>query len=206
MNLIQTILSIGFLFSGISYGELLQSSTEETEPALPGIEIFNFEDNEPRWFTVDDDVMGGVSSSQFEIIDPGYMSFYGSMSLDNNGGFSSVRSEWNPTDLSTYDGVILRVYGDGNDYRLRIRSTETGRDITYNALFETRADQWGIVYIPFDIMVPTYRGFIMNVDPLDTSSIGSFGIMLSDKQEGEFQLLVDWMRAVREEDLGNANW
>jgi hypothetical protein len=41
----------------------------------------------------------------------------------------------------------------------------------------------------------------MNVEPLDPASIGSFGFMLSDKQPGEFDLQVDWIRAVTEEAL-----
>jgi hypothetical protein len=50
-------------------------------------------------------------------------------------------------------------------------------------------------------MVPTYRGFVMNVDQLDNANISSFGFMLSDKQPGEFGLQVDWIRAVSQEEL-----
>jgi hypothetical protein len=50
-------------------------------------------------------------------------------------------------------------------------------------------------------MVPTYFGYIVDVGRLDTRNIGSFGFMLSDKQPGEFDLQVDWIRAISEEDL-----
>ena len=168
---------------------------------LPGAEIFGFEGNEPGWYTVDDNVMGGVSSSTVEILEPGVLVFTGRMSLENNGGFSSVRSEWSPTNLSRADGVLLRVAGDGKLYRLRIRSTQTGRDISYNASFETVPDTWKVIYIPFDLMMPTFRGFLMDVGTLDPATIASFGFMLSDKQPGEFGLRVDWIRAVSEEEL-----
>lgn len=170
---------------------------------LPGYELFTFAPNEPSWFTVDDDVMGGVSSSTTAIIEPNILVFTGTMSLENNGGFSSVRSEWSLMNLSDADGVLLRVLGDGKTYRLRIRTESVGRGISYNAIFQTQPNQWQTLYVPFADMVPTYRGFLMDVGPLDTSTIGSFGFMLSDKQAGAFSFQVDWIRAVRQADLPN---
>lgn len=203
MNTIQTIFLISTLFLGLSNEKSKGSYTSRDEPTLPGIEIFNFQTNEAYWYTVNDDVMGGISSSSVEIINPGYLSFSGSMSLENNGGFASARSDWAPIDLAEYDGILLRVFGDGNIYRLRIRTAEAGREISYNALFEAPSDKWNLIYIPFEIMIPTYRGFVMDVGPLDESSIGSFGLMLSDKQDGDFSLAVDWIRAVNEDELYN---
>jgi|SaaInl7_200m_RNA_FD_contig_31_457507_length_1012_multi_7_in_0_out_0_1 NADH dehydrogenase [ubiquinone] 1 alpha subcomplex assembly factor 1 len=179
----------------------MPTETPSPTTSIPGIDIFTFGDNEPRWYTVDDSVMGGISRSRVELIAAGILSFTGTMSLENNGGFSSMRSEWSPTNLNGYDGVVLRVSGDGQLYRLRIRTAETGSDIAYNAIFETSPNTWELIYIPFESMVPTYRGFVMDVDPLDPGSIGSFGFMLSDKQDGEFELFVDWIRAVSEQDI-----
>lgn len=185
--------------------EMDTSTIMEQKSALPGIELFNFYSGEPSWYTVDDRVMGGVSVSTVEIIDPNMLRFSGTMSLDSNGGFSSARSDWNPVNLDGYDGILLRIQGDGNLYRLRIRTAETGSEISFNAIFETN-EEWQIFYIPFSKMVPTYRGVVVNVDPLNPASIGSFGFMLSDKQPGEFNLQVDWIRAVSEEALLDFNW
>ncbi len=180
---------------------LLTPTPEPTVSPLPGTLIFTFTGDEPGWYTVDDDVMGGVSSSTVEFVDPSLLSFTGDMSLENNGGFASVRSDWTPMNLSDADGVLLRVLGDGNLYRLRIRTKTTGSDISYNALFQTTPETWSIVYIPFTDMLPTYRGFLMDVGELDRANIGSFGFMLSDKQPGKFRLLVDWIRAVSEKEI-----
>lgn len=176
---------------------------EPEEVRLPGIELFDFMGQGPAWYTVDDDVMGGVSSSAVAIVENDLL-FSGTMSLDNNGGFSSVRSQWAPVNLSRFDGVLLRVLGDGKAYRFRIRGLETGRDISYNAVFQTTPDTWELVYIRFADMVPTYFGTTVNVGELDTAAIGSFGFMLSDKQAGEFELLVDWIRVVSETELQEA--
>ncbi len=168
---------------------------------LPGVQLFNFIAGEPRWFSLDDSVMGGISSSSPAIVEPDLLAFSGTMSLDNNGGFASVRSEWQPVDLGEMDGILLRVYGDGQTYRLRIQTAATGRDISYNALFRTTPNEWQIVYIPFAEMVPTYFGYVADVGPIDRASIGSFGFMLSDNQPGEFELFVDWVRAISEQEL-----
>ena len=176
-------------------------STGAIEQNIPGNTLFAFSGDEPGWYTVDDDVMGGVSSSMVGVSETGQLLFAGTMSLENNGGFASVRSYWQRMDLSSYDGVLMRVLGDGNSYRLRIRTEETGRNISYNALFETTPETWKLVYIPFEDMVPTYFGRTLALDPVDRASIGSFGIMLSDKQPGEFALAVDWMRTVTEDEL-----
>jgi monofunctional biosynthetic peptidoglycan transglycosylase len=178
-----------------------EANQQPADLLLLGDAVFNFDQGEPGWYTVDDNVMGGVSSSTVNIQDSGILSFQGTMSLENNGGFSSVRSDWRPIDLSNADGVLLRVSGDGKVYRLRIQSASTGGEIAYNAIFETNPDRWDIVYIPFADMVPTYRGFVMNVGKLDAKNIGSFGFMLSDKQTGEFELQVDWIRAISQKDL-----
>lgn len=179
------------------------------ETPLPGQSLFRFVEGEAGWYIVDDDVMGGRSNSRATIVEgngngtdnANILRFFGTMSLENNGGFSSVRSDWQPIDLSGTDGILLRVLGDGKAYRLRIRSTETGPNVTYNALFQTTPDAWQLVYIPYDGMVPTLRGFRMDVGPLDPAKISAFGFMLSDKQPGEFALAVNWIRAVSEAEI-----
>ncbi len=64
-----------------------EESTLESE-VLPGVLLFDFQPGSERWNSVDDNVMGGVSSSNGRILDEGYLLFSGNMSLENNGGFS----------------------------------------------------------------------------------------------------------------------
>mgnify|MGYP001794145454 CR=1 FL=1 len=48
------------------------------------------------WSIVDDVVMGGRSAGHFKINREGHGEFYGTVSLENNGGFSSVRYAFDP--------------------------------------------------------------------------------------------------------------
>ena len=168
----------------------------------PGTPVFDFEGREPEWNIVNDSVMGGVSSSTVRVDkNAERLTFSGNVSLENNGGFASTRSQWAAYNLEAYDGIALRVRGDGNIYRFRIRTEAAGPGISYTALFETEAGAWQEVYIPFAEMVPLYRGYVVNdAGALDASSVRSFGLMVSDKQQGEFLLEVDWINAVREKN------
>ena len=55
--------------------------------------LYHFDKNSSPsdWRIVDDVVMGGRSDGSFRINDAGNGVFEGSISLENNGGFSSVR-------------------------------------------------------------------------------------------------------------------
>lgn len=168
----------------------------------PGTTLFNFAGQGPSWNIINDNVMGGLSMSSVRIDqEREQMTFSGSVSLENNGGFASARSQWLRYDLGEFDGVALRVRGDGHVYRFRIRTEETGPAVSYTALFQTEKDVWQDVYIPFRDMVPLYRGYVVDkAGPLDASSVRSFGLMVADKQSGDFELDIDWINAVREKE------
>ncbi len=63
---------------------------DDTTKSLFG---FSRTDAAGEWQTVNDGVMGGVSDGRFRITDKKTLEFYGTLSLENNGGFASVRSK-----------------------------------------------------------------------------------------------------------------
>ncbi len=160
--------------------------------------LFDYDEDEPAWYTVNDDVMGGVSTSMVTTdAKTQRLVFSGNLSLENNGGFASIRSQWSDYDLTGYDGIFLRVRGDGRTYQFRIRTEETGSEIAYATLIETEVGIWKDIYVSLEEMIPVYRGVIVRRAPaLNPGSIRSFGFMLADKQEGEFFLEVETLSAV----------
>ena len=72
------------------------------------------------WQTVNDGVMGGVSDGRFKINEGKTLEFSGALSLENNGGFASVRSRPKKLGLETGDVLIARLRGDGRDYTLNL--------------------------------------------------------------------------------------
>jgi hypothetical protein len=151
------------------------------------------------WLVVNDDVMGGISSSTMEVTPEGIGVFAGRLSLENNGGFASVRTQLESGDLSSFVGFVLRVRGDGRRYQVRLRTDDRFDGIAYRAEFETELDRWIEVVLPFGAFVPTYRGYIpTNATPLDPGAIRQFGILIGDEREGAFRLEIERVVAVRE--------
>jgi monofunctional biosynthetic peptidoglycan transglycosylase len=151
---------------------------------------------ESSWQAINDGVMGGLSQSQLSGTSAGTAVFMGVVSLENNGGFASVRMSLDEADLSEYDGLALRVLGDGKRYRLRLRSEDRSDAVAYQATFDTAGDVWQVVEIPFASFLPTYRGRTpRDAPPLDISKIRQIGFMIAGKQEGRFRLEIAWVRA-----------
>lgn len=152
--------------------------------------------DEPEWGAVNDGVMGGLSRGGPRIRE-GVLHFTGTLSLENNGGFSSVRTRPGNHDLSTAKAMILRVKGDGRTYQLRI-STDArhrGSRISYGAEFATTAGEWVEVKVPFVSLVPSHHGRQLDGPPLDLSKVEEIGLLIGDGKAGDFALAVEWMRA-----------
>lgn len=155
-------------------------------------------DRPVEWQPINDGVMGGLSRSRFTATADGRGLFEGEVSLANNGGFASVRTNIGPLDLSEYEGIALRVRGDGKRYRLRLHDDSGLDTIAYQACFDTDADQWIETRLSFRLFQPTFRGRRPgNAPPLDTAGIRQLGLMIADRQAGPFRLEVDWIGAFR---------
>jgi len=144
------------------------------------------------WYAVNDVVMGGVSRSEFGQAAAGIARFHGRVSLENSGGFASVRTpprDWNTAGARAF---VLRVRGDGRTYKFTIRTGDGFDGIQYQQRFTPAADQWCDVRLPVDQFVPTFRGRRVPFAPaLDAAKVRALGLMVSDKQAGDFELLVD---------------
>ena len=158
--------------------------------------IVNFEDptSPVEWMVVNDNVMGGVSRSSISISKEGYMLFNGNVSLDYGGGFASVRSSYGNWDIGMFDGFVLKFWGDGKTYQFRCRTGNNFDGVAYRLYFETNSEKWQEIRLPFSKFVPTFRGRILsNVKPLDPNEIRNLGLMISDKQSGNFNLKIAWI-------------
>lgn len=157
-------------------------------------------DNRLEWRAVNDGVMGGVSQSAIQPTEENTGLFSGVLSLENNGGFASVRTELGTCDLSEEAGLELRVKGDGRTYQVRLRTDDRFDGIAYRADFDTSEDEWITAQIPFDRFQATFRGSrVADAPPLDVSRIRQLAFMLADKRPGRFSLEIDYARGWRED-------
>jgi len=149
-----------------------------------------------RWQSIDDRIMGGCSLSGAEFIAGGGLRFCGGVSLDNHGGFASIRSPEGDYALSGRDGLLLKVRGDGKRYKLGLRTDRFFDGVSYQAPFQTVAGQWLEIALPFNGFVATHHGQQLTMAaPLDPAGIQSFGLFIADRQAGPFQLEVAWLKA-----------
>jgi NADH dehydrogenase [ubiquinone] 1 alpha subcomplex assembly factor 1 len=165
--------------------------------AATDVTLFDFSaaTNADSWQIVNDDVMGGVSTSSISLRN-GVAVFRGEVSRDNNGGFASVRSSPAPQNLAGLDAFVVRARGDGRRYKFTVR-TENGFDAPiYQCAFTTKRGEWNEHRLPFKDFVPTFRGrTLTNVPPLNPVGVVSVGLLISDKQEGPFKLELAWIKA-----------
>jgi hypothetical protein len=158
--------------------------------------IVDFARGAEAWPSIDDAVMGGVSSSEMTVED-GIASFRGSVSFDNNGGFASVRSRPERRDLSAFDGLILRMRGDGKRYGFRIRTSASFDGVSYQATVSPPAGEWRDVVLPFSDFVPVWRGrTVADHPPLDPAQVTTFGLIIA-RQEGPFRIDLANIRGFR---------
>jgi hypothetical protein len=102
------------------------------------------------WRAVDDIVMGGVSRSTFRQAQPGVASFSGNVSLENFGGFASVRTPPRDWDTAGATAFLLRVRGDGHAYKFTIRTGDGFDGIQYQARFTVARSGEGACTRPDD--------------------------------------------------------
>ena len=153
--------------------------------------IFDFNKNSDikKWTVVDDKVMGGRSSGSFELNEDGHGIFQGFVSLENNGGFSSVRYQFEKIDVQTFTKIILKIKGDGNPYQFRIKANASDQ-YSYISTFSTTGD-WHEVEIILKNMQPSFRGNRLDIPNFSKGQIEEIAFLIENKNEENFQLLID---------------
>lgn len=147
------------------------------------------------WQPVNDGVMGGVSDGRFRITDAGTMEFFGTLSLENNGGFASVRSRRTDLGLKPDDTLVIRLKGDGREYLLNLYVPSLRVAYSYRAPIPTKAGEWIELKIPLkDCYATSFGNKVPNAGPVDAPKVNSIGFMLADKKAGPFKLEIAWVK------------
>jgi monofunctional biosynthetic peptidoglycan transglycosylase len=155
-----------------------------------------------QWNAVNDSVMGGRSRGGPAILGSGTLTFSGILSLENRGGFSSVRSRGVSYEMDSAKGLVVRVRGDGRRYYLTVRTNYYIMAGSYRASFQTKANTWQEFSFPFDSFRATSFGRqLRNAPPINPATVRSVGFMLADKKAGSFRLEVDWIKTLAEKPV-----
>jgi uncharacterized protein YbjT (DUF2867 family) len=168
---------------GQQYPELLNLAREN----LPSPDRMIFDFTQPTealkllWGAVDDVVMGGVSRSQIQFSRDRAI-FSGQVSTANNGGFASVRNRnfSPPLNLSDYEGLELRIQGDGKRYKFITRCEGKWDGISYCYSFDSFNNIPQTIRIPFKALIPVFRAkTVPEQGKFDPTAVYSLQLMYS---------------------------
>ena len=144
----------------------------------------------PDWKIINDGVMGGLSLGNTRLLDTSFI-FSGEISIENNGGFSSV---YRPvSDFSAqFDSISLRVVGDGNLYQIRIRSQLDGYNLAYKLDFYTKKNIEQHLTFRLSDFQASFRGRLISGAPeLKAENVTHVGFLITNKQPTSFTLTVN---------------
>lgn len=139
---------------------------------------------------VNDGVMGGVSQSSLRQDEDG-MFFEGMVSLENNGGFASMRSSVRFPQGTQL--IELLAKGDGKRYKLVLR-TELAPRVTYVADF-IALPTWQTYRFNLSQFKSTFRGRDVDAPALSFSDVIDFGILISNNQAGSFAIQLKTLKS-----------
>lgn len=150
---------------------------------------FNKKSSLQNWVIVDDVVMGGESSGSFKLNEDGFGVFQGRISLDNNGGFSSLRYRFQKIAVENYTQIVIKLKGDGKNYQFRIKSN-SGDYYSYILPFST-SGEWQEITIPLKDMYPSFRGRRLEQPNFSDDAIEEVTFLIGNKKNENFKLLLD---------------
>lgn len=153
--------------------------------------IFDFNKNADiqGWKIVDDAVMGGMSSGTFKLSPDGHGAFEGTVSLENNGGFSMVRYSFDKIKTNKDSKIIIKLKGDGKKYQLRIKDN-SNINYWYISAF-TSSGEWQEIEIPLKDMYPSFRGKRLDQPHFSSNHIEEIAFLIGNKKTEQFKLLID---------------
>ena len=153
--------------------------------------LFDFTDPSAAnaWHAIDDRVMGGISRSTMRHDPAGHAVFEGTVSLERNGGFASVRSSHGERGLAGAKACLIELRGDNKQFKLSLLTDDGFDSLNYQASFAPKGTDWQTLKLPLADFHASFRGReVRDAPPLDPARIRQAGLMIAARQAGPFTL------------------
>ena len=169
----------------------------QTHPSAVTVFLFTPATPQDVWEVQDDVVMGGRSSGHFTVTDDGHGRFHGTVSLENNGGFSSIQTFFDePKDLGDAASFQLRVRGDGKDYTFRVQA-DPDQKHWHEFTFPTKVSEaWETIAIPFAAMEARYHGEPVDVPNYAGGRAAALQLLIGNGVAESFEIFLDVVEAL----------
>jgi hypothetical protein len=193
---------------------LFMSTLAAADPTPPARFDFTATGAASAWSPVLDGIMGGRSEATAVISPERTLVFAGRLSLLNNGGFASIRSQAVPLGMTAGHAVRLKFRGDGRTYAMSlwarapltdyVAAQMEGRLVVEDLLcvqvaLPTQAGVWQEVDLPCSRFTPTLMGQPAPEDLVDAvrpERLQAVGFTIADKKEGPFRLEIGRLEVV----------
>ena len=153
--------------------------------------IFDFktQQNTTNWLVINDGVMGGLSKGNISMNDTENGLFSGSVTTENNGGFSSVKYGFSKKDISRFKSVKMRVKGDGKTYQFRMKSDQS-KEYSYVNEFQTSGD-WETITLQFADFYASFRGNKLGIPNYNGKLMEEVRFLIGNKRKEDFVLEIE---------------
>ncbi len=151
-----------------------------------------------NWRIVNDGVMGGLSKGQ-KVLTENSIVFKGEVSLDNNGGFSSLRhSLENNNKIAKFEELKIRYRSSGISQAITFAVSRRWYVPNYKTSIKNTNGEWKTIRIKLTDFKKYYIGRAMN-ESLVTETLEEIiqiGIITDEKKYGDFEFEVDFLEFI----------
>lgn len=146
------------------------------------------------WLVVNDGVMGGLSQGDAQLTENSIL-FKGKVSLDNNGGFSSIRSQFSDKQLSNYKEVEIRYRSTGISLAMTLSVSRRWYVPNYKTSLSGTEGEWKTVTLPLKDFRKHYIGRPMNetLNKTALKEVIRLGFITDEKKYGPFEFELDYI-------------
>ena len=148
-----------------------------------------------NWRVINDGVMGGLSQGRAHLKENSLL-FVGKISLENNGGFSSLRSPFKRFDLSGKEYIVIRYRNTGYPMAFCMETSRQWFQPNYKYSLNDQSGKWVEERIPLKDFYAYRIGRRLDrkLTSQSLSKIIRIGFISDAKQAGPFELEVDYIR------------
>lgn len=156
---------------------------------------FGKEKDGQDWRIVDDGVMGGLSKGYLDFTE-NTVTFKGSVSLENNGGFTSFRSPYQSFDLSAYEKIIIRLKAEGQQLAFTMSTDRRWYLPYFKKQIEVKNNEWEVIELPLNEFKAYRVGQNLGypLDKENAAKVIRMGFITDSKKASSFEATIDYVR------------
>ncbi len=156
---------------------------------------FGYTKDGNNWVVINDGVMGGLSRGVATLTENS-ISFNGTISFANNGGFASLRSNRVRLDVSEVEYIEIKYRLSGLSFSMMLEQSNRFWLPYYSYPLEKTEDKWVTKRIPIEDFYETrlgdYTGRTLNAKR--ANDIIRIGFISRDKKAEAFELEIDYIK------------